>query len=493
MRVAVHKSIEPTYPEAAPFHPSEVYPEAPFREIDKQENLVYAGVRELLRLYGLDSEKYGTPSWNPFHELVRPGDLVLLKPNLIKEKHPRDPEGWVYMMTHGSVIRAVADYVIRALNGRGTIIVADAPQTDSSFAEIARLLQLTDLTQFYRSKGVDFQLVDIRKYEWRSRDDVVVSRTELSGDPYGYVLFDLGRDSLFYRRPGEGRYYGADYDTKEINRHHHGETHRYLLSGVAVKCDVFINLPKMKTHKKTGVTLSLKNLVGINGDKNYLPHHTDGTPSSGGDQFPDATFTRGAETMGLHMFRRIALSAPGVGPWVYRSAKRVGEKFFGKTSQVIRSGNWSGNDTTWRMCLDLNRALLYGNSDGTLRRNYAERKKYFTLIDGIIAGDGNGPIDVDPVCAGTLLCGVDPVATDTVAATLMGFDCAKLPILQGAYAMDSLPITEVSPADIFLVSNNSHWNCALREIDSETFMNFRPHFGWRGAIENKRAGAAATL
>ena len=32
-------------------------------------------------------------------------------------------------------------------------------------------------------------------------------------DPRGYVRLDLGRDSLFYGFAGEGRYYGADYDT----------------------------------------------------------------------------------------------------------------------------------------------------------------------------------------------------------------------------------------------------------------------------------------
>ncbi len=32
--------------------------------------------------------------------------------------------------------------------------------------------------------------------------------------------------------------------------------------------DVFINLPKLKTHKKCGLTVNLKSLVGINANKN---------------------------------------------------------------------------------------------------------------------------------------------------------------------------------------------------------------------------------
>ena len=32
------------------------------------------------------------------------------------------------------------------------------------------------------------------------------------------------------------------------------------------------SLPKLKTHKKAGITCALKNLIGINGNKEYLPH-----------------------------------------------------------------------------------------------------------------------------------------------------------------------------------------------------------------------------
>ena len=34
---------------------------------------------------------------------------------------------------------------------------------------------------------------------------------------------------------------------------------------------------------------------------------------------------------------------------------------------TIRNGNWQGNDTCWRMALDLNRALRFANRDGSLR------------------------------------------------------------------------------------------------------------------------------
>ena len=60
----------------------------------------------------------------------------------------------------------------------------------------------------------------------------------------------------------------------------------YLLSETVLSADLVVNLPKLKTHKKTGVTLALKNMVGINGDKNLLPHHSVGSIAAGGDEYP---------------------------------------------------------------------------------------------------------------------------------------------------------------------------------------------------------------
>ena len=62
------------------------------------------------------------------------------------------------------------------------------------------------------------------------------------------------------------------------------------------------------------------------------------------------------------------------------------EKVFGAT-HIIREGTGRGNDTTWRMTLDLNRCLIYGNPDGTFRKT---KKRYYSVIDGVIAMEGAG-------------------------------------------------------------------------------------------------------
>ncbi len=428
-QVVLSRAEAAEYPSAAPFHPDEQFPEYGFGSgavTTSERNVAYRAVRQALQLSGCDGARFGTADWNPLGEFIRPGQLVLLKPNLVKETHPRDPNGWLYTITHGSIIRAVADYAFKALAGRGTVVVADAPQTDSSFDAMVRLLELNQIQEFYRRQNLDFELTDLRKEQWTCEGEVITNRRKLAGDPRGYVAFDLADRSEFHQHGGAGRYFGADYDDGEVNRHHSGGKHEYLLAGTAIKCDVFINLPKLKTHKKAGITVNLKNLVGVNGDKNWLPHHTVGTPVNGGDQFPAPTLKRSIEHRAAQMLRKLALAAPGVGPWLLQRARKAGKPIFGDTSKVIRSGNWFGNDTTWRMCLDLNKLVLYGNSDGTLRPPDAtQRKTYLSFVDGIIGGQGDGPMDPDPLESKVVLFGLSPVSVDAAAGILMGFDLKK--------------------------------------------------------------------
>jgi hypothetical protein len=95
------------------------------------------------------------------------------------------------------------------------------------------------------------------------------------------------------------------YDIAETTAAHTNGNHRYRVSRTVIGADVFINLPKLKTHKKAGITCSLKNLVGINTYKNFLPHYTEGTPAMGGDQFPQDDLRSVSEVFLLERFKRI--------------------------------------------------------------------------------------------------------------------------------------------------------------------------------------------
>ena len=67
----------------------------------------------------------------------------------------------------------------------------------------------------------------------------------------------------------------------------------------------------------------------------------------------------------------------------------AGRLVFGDTQRVVRSGNWHGNDTCWRMVLDLNKCLFAFDGAGKRR---VRPLRYLAVVDGIIGGEGSEPL-----------------------------------------------------------------------------------------------------
>ena len=397
---------------------------------------------------------------------------LLFKPNLIHHEH-RTGGDYEAVVTHPAVLDA-AWKTADLLELSGPRAVADAPQSDADFDVI---LEKTGLASWGRDRGTE--LVDLRSIAFEETRDVVVRRHALPGDPAGAVMVDLGELSAFFGVEGR-RYYGADYDIAQTNENHRGGTHRYLFSGTALQSDVVFNLPKLKTHKKAGVTLSMKNLVGLNADKNFLPHHSIGTPSEGGDAYPASPLHRRLEGRLLRTIKPLLArseAASRAAGLVKPAARRV----LGDTMTVVRSGNWWGNDTVWRMILDLDRILLYARPDGSLADE--PQRTTVSLVDGIVSGEGDGPDAPSPVRTNVVIAGTDFVAVDIVAATFMGFDYRKIPTLARALDPHPLPLTRIAVSDLVIESNVDSWNGNLWELDPTALFAFRPHFGWVGKIE----------
>jgi hypothetical protein len=166
--------------------------------------------------------------------------------------------------------------------------------------------------------------------------------------------------------------------------------------------------------------------------------------------------------------------------------KKVGRWVFGDTQNVVRSGNWHGNDTCWRMVLDLNKCLFYFNGLGAPRE---KPLRYLAVVDGIIGGEGNGPMSPDPKPAGVILAGTHPAAVDCAAATLMGFDWRKIRLLRQCFELREKNFVPFQAEAIRVVSANAAWAGPLDTMTG-TF-DFRPHFGWTGAIEKTSASLTA--
>lgn len=485
------------YCSRVPFHPSEAYPESPFPGlVGTEENPAYRGVRDLFRRLGMDAERFGTPGWNPLGALVRPGDTVVLKPNFVVSRHSEGGDLFS-AITHPSVLRAVADYVLLALEGRGRILIADAPQMDCQWDELMRATGLPEVQALYAERApLPLEVMDLRDFCVDDPDAPAFSsnRRPLPGDPLGSVIVNLGERSHFYRVPRHDRFYGADFDRSETIRHHEGGVHEYSLSRTVLGADVVISIPKLKVHKKVGVTLNVKGLVGINTNKNYLVHYRLGTPSEGGDQLPDVRRPRDRWLVQLQrrlfdlLLARGSRAADAAYKVLQLGYRALLKPFVHPSSDTLAfdGGNWHGNDTAWRMAVDLLKLFRFAGVDGVLRD--APQRRALCIIDGIVGGEGDGPLAPDAHPAGCLLAGTNPLAVDLVATRLMGFDPLRIRQFSILKEPGEWDFGVRSLAELRVLADDPEVRDLFR--GRQPFLGFRPHPGWTGQLEVQRAPEA---
>jgi hypothetical protein len=114
-------------------------------------------------------------------------------------------------------------------------------------------------------------------------------------------------------------------------------------------------------------------------------------------------------------------------------------------------GSWSGNDTIWRTCLDLNRILLYGRPDGTMSEEM--QRRVIHIADAIVAGQGNGPLAPEPLELGLLLGSNNAAVMDWIAAQVLAYDPEKISLVRHAFDQFHWPIANFSSGDVALVGD----------------------------------------
>lgn len=384
-----------------------------------------------------------SPDWNPLSEIISPGDFVVVKPNLVSSRNLHQKitgDKLEASSTHGSLLRPILDYALRATGKTGHVRVVDTPVEGCEIDNVTRPLGIHAVIDDLKQSGHDVAFLDLRYFRvvpkfllddvrlWgRSLNLGVLLRKKLPGDPMGYRTVDLAEQS-FFSKPNapQGdrlRFHRSHYETPVVH-HTHGR-HEYSIPRTVLSADVVINLPKMKTHKKTGVTLSLKSAIGLSNEKYWLPHFTAGDPSIGGDEYDRPQ--QHTEKLENRLSR---FPLPGDHSLVARAPKS-------DSQPKIIDGSWEGNDTLWRTILDLNRILFFIDRDGQLQPHPV--RKYFTLVDGIVAGEGEGPLGATPFAAGLLIGGVNPILVDAVVANTMGFPPEKMPMIREALGSALLP------------------------------------------------------
>lgn len=419
-------------------------------------NPVYDAVSRVLARLALDRERIGRPDWNPLQSLVASGQHVVIKPNFVSSRnfHQRyGQDDFLCCCTHPSVIRPVIDFAWRAVGSHGTVSIAEAPLEGGQFETTLAALGVTEMIETLRRRdGINLELIDLRDFHLvprmlidnravagRSLNLGMLRRQALAGDPRGYATVDLGGASSFAGLDGRCerlRFHHSNPGWPSV--HHRQGRHEYSMANTVLAADLLISLPKMKMHKKSGVTLSLKNMIGTTNQKYWLPHFTAGAPPIG-DAYPSPPPLGGRLATFLS---RVTL--PGGQALVLRLPP-LGRR----EEPYIYDGNWSGNDTLWRTILDLNRIILYADRRGVL---HDERQRaVLSIIDGIIAGEGNGPLAPRPKRCGVLVAGLDAWACDYVATRMMGVDPATIGFLSEAATAAPYRVTRLAPGALRIV------------------------------------------
>ncbi len=360
---------------------------------------------------------------------------IVLKPNWVL--HETDPAFPIQaLVTDARVIAAAVEACLELFPQAESLLVGDCPLQSADWPLMCRQSGLDGvIKEFSVQSKVVFR--DLRKDAFKEAGGtfLTVSADE-HGDPRGYREVELGARSHLEPLSGQAHKFAVNDYSAAVTKSNHGKgSHRYFVSQSILDCDLFINLPKWKAHQKSGITCALKNLVGINGDKAYLPHFRRGAPAWGGDEYKDDhrwmyfAQTRIRETIQKRSRLAYKILKPG---WEALKKLRGLETRMTDAQEPPRNfyvagGAWHGNDTIWRMIHDLNLVIQCADASGKLHAT--PQRNYFCIVDGIVSGEGNGPLQPLPRHTDWLVFGDDPFAIDAALSWFMGFDPAKIPVI----------------------------------------------------------------
>lgn len=471
-----------TYPRAVPYSPHVAYPEYRFSSLSDENNLIYDHIRQTFMDAGLDLQNAETKNWNPLGEFIPPESRVFVLCNFVYHKRFGESEtDFFSKCSHPSVIRAVVDYIHIAVGESGSVTIGNSPLQSCDWQKVVDNANLLSVLKFYKDNGItSVDIQDIRLYVGKRTFAGAISKEEVHASEDA-VFIDLREKSLL-EPLGEqafSKFRVSDYDPETMKKYHSKGKHIYALHKSIIDADVIVSIPKLKTHGKVGITCGLKGCVGAIGLKDCLAHYTQGSPKTNGDEFNSNSR--------LYDFWRSSLSrfhdrANRVKPCVVGNILRIADRNVRRAisrAGGILSGGWPGNDTAWRMTLDVARAIRFGTVNGDL--SDTEQRKHILVTDGIIGGHRDGPLSPSPIHAGMLLFSDNVATGDFVNCLVMGFDPMKIPLVREAFNLSCFPITDHSYRDIEVVLNGSRTKPF--DIPKQTISRFEPPSAWKRHIE----------
>jgi uncharacterized protein (DUF362 family) len=449
---------------------TETFPELPGYEPTSSG----VALRTILAEAGLDAGRFGSASWNPLSAIVESGMNVVVKPNWVTHRC-ESSASWECLITHPALLDPLCRYILKAQPLRLTI--GDAPVQGCDFGQ---LMGTTGTGQMLARLPAGSTVLAVKDFRLVTVDDdrSHAARTSTTRTEADYVRFDLAGESLLEPiTTAERPFRVTMYDPRALDDTHARGRHQYLVARELIEAEVVFNAPKLKTHKKACVTGALKNLVGINGHKAFLPHHRKGGGDRGGDAYPGRSIFKDVAEQAYDVANRMAGGRTKAA--LFRGAavlERVGTPV---DTPAGVEGSWHGNDTIWRTSLDLQRLLRYGRVDGRLLDE--PQRAIVSITDAVIAGEGEGPIAPMPYPLGLVTLSASPAAAEWVHAILMGFDPRRIPIIAHAFDTIRFPLASCAPGDVVV----HHQGRALTTAAAQRALGgrFTPPIGWRGHCE----------
>ena len=467
------------YPDAADsFSPDEHFPEYAFSHVSKSRNPIYRAVRECFAQANLDRENYGTPSWNPLGTLIPPASRVFVLCNFAHERRSDESiPNFQSRCTHGSVLRALVDYVLLAVGENGSVSFGNAPTQFGHWDAVLRDTGAQSVLDFYQSNGVPVKAVDMRLYVSVRNHLGAITSVEKRDESDG-VRIKLDSDSLLTELDtmSSPRYRIMNYNPARIDGFHSRGSHVYVVNRHILESDVILSVPKFKTHEKVGISCALKGFVGTVGHKDSLPHHRYGPPEVGGDEYPQDNTGLLRILSALH--ERVQATKPDSGLGRLARITYMVVRRLMRPLSAGQEGAWWGNDTAWRMVLDLVRIATYANSAGEMQPT--PRRRQLAFIDGILGGEGEGPAYPTAVNSGLMMFSDNLVAADWVNAIMMGFDPEQIPLLRGTFRIPKYPLLSCDLDKEDITYNGQP--TSVQELVSLEKHHFEPPPGWKGKL-----------
>ena len=444
------------------------------------EGHIYKMVEESFILLELDKEKFGTDEWNPLGTYIKPGNNVVIKPNLVLHKnYLKGHEGDVECVyTQPSVVKPIIDYVIKAQHGEGKIVVGDAPIQECDFDKLINESGYKKLIDGYKEKGYNIELKDFRGVVSVSDYGVLHQQIRKEAE---FCIVNVGEKSEFSDVPEESikKIRITNYNPDELVKHHNEGVHEYCLAKDILDADVIINVPKPKTHRKAGLTACLKNLVGINCRKEYLPHHTLGSNSENGDEYKEGSSFKKLRAKNHDLFCYSVYQEKYFKARFFQLIVILQDFIINKFYKDKTSyGSWSGNNTISRTIVDLNKILLYADKQGVMRST--RQRKVFNVADMVISGEKNGPMAPSSKNVGLILSGDNSYLVDLTIANLMGMKTDLVPTLN-CLKNANKKMCIFDDSEVIIKSNDEKYN---NKCPSDLFgyFCFVPPEGWENVF-----------